>query len=62
MTYRGRTLVVELHPRHLTLREKGRRQALTVGWDAIYHLAWKILARTQADEKAAQKKGRGKRP
>ena len=55
---RGRALIVELHPGFLTVREKGRRQAASVDYRAVYDLAYKLLARQAAAEKAASKRGK----
>ena len=53
--YRGRPLLVELHPAHLTLREKGRRFRLDVDYRAILDLGFKMLHRAaQAEKKAAK--------
>ena len=48
-TYRGRPLVVELHPGYLTLREKGKRSTVDVPYDAIHALGWRLAARAQAE-------------
>lgn len=56
--YRNRALVVELHPHHLTLREKGRRFSLDVDYRAILDLAYKQLARAAAADKAAARKSK----
>ena len=52
--YRGRTLVVELHPAFVSLKEKGKRTRVTVSYPAIYELAWKLLARAEAAEKKSK--------
>jgi hypothetical protein len=54
--YRGRTLVVELHPAFVSLKEKGKRTRVTVSYPAIYELAWKLLARAEAAEKKGKKR------
>lgn len=41
----GTPLVVELHPRHLTLRVKGERSFVAVPYDAIRDLGRKLEAR-----------------
>jgi hypothetical protein len=52
--YRGRALVVELHPGFLTLKEKGKRYRVSVGYDAILSLGFKLLARAEAAEKKSK--------
>ncbi len=54
--YRNRALIVELHPAHLTLREKGKRFRLDVDYRAILDLAYKQLARAAAAEKQQARK------
>lgn len=54
--YRGRPLIVELHPGYMTIREKGRRRSVLLDYRAAFDLACKILAR----ERLAEKKGKGK--
>lgn len=57
--YRGRPLVIELHPRHVAVRQKGKRTDVVLGYDAIYEAAYKLLWRAQqAAKKAARKEGR----
>ena len=51
--YSDRTLLVELHPSFISLREKGRRRAIV----ACLDLGFKLLARAEREERAA-KKGR----
>jgi hypothetical protein len=41
----GTPLVVELHPRHLTVRVKGERKFVVVDYDAIWSLGQKLQAR-----------------
>jgi hypothetical protein len=55
--YRGRPLIVRLHPRFVEIRPKGKRTSVSVGYEAIYEFGWKVLARQQAAEKK-QRKGR----
>lgn len=56
LAYRGRALVATLMPKHLELREKGRRDTLMVDYAAIYELALKLRWRKiQAEKKAARK-------
>jgi hypothetical protein len=40
--YKGRPIVVELHPRHMTVRQKGKHDSISIGYQAIYETAWKI--------------------
>lgn len=54
--YRGRPLIVELHPGYLNMREKGRRFALAVDYRAVIDLAYKIKARADAAERKALRK------
>lgn len=54
--YRGRPLIVELHPGYLTLREKGRREAVAVDYRAILDLGYKIKARADRQEKLERRK------
>jgi hypothetical protein len=42
---RGVPLIVELHPRHLTLRVKGEHSFVAVPYDAIRYLGQKLAAR-----------------
>ena len=44
-TYRGRPLIVELHPGYALIREKGKRHSVSVGYAAILELGYKLLAR-----------------
>jgi len=55
---RSRPLLVELHPRHIELRQKGTRRRFSVSYDAIYDLAVKVIVRAQLAEK--KKEGRRK--
>lgn len=54
--YRQRSLVVRLHPRHIEIREKGRRDSITVDYQTLYEFSLKkrFLAQ-QAENKAAKK-------
>ena len=54
--YRGRPLVIELHGAYLTVRPKGKRHSVTVSYGAVLDLGYRILARAEAQEKAAAKK------
>jgi len=60
--YRGRALMLAIHGRHLELREKGRRDTLSVDYATIYDFCWKLRwRREQAEKQAARKVKRGKR-
>ena len=59
--YRGRALVVSLHPSYLRIREKGRRMAIDVDYRSILDLGFKQLARAAAAEKASAKAAKRKR-
>lgn len=39
--YRGRPLVVTLHPTFVTIRQKGRRHSMNLDYQAIYDCAAK---------------------
>ncbi len=55
--YRGAPLVIELRPRTLTLREKGRRQgAYTLKYEDIYELALKLQWREEQQRRARARK------
>jgi hypothetical protein len=43
--------VVELHPGYLVMKEKGRRDAVSVDYETIYELGWKIKHREEQAEK-----------
>lgn len=57
--YRRRALVIELGPRTITIREKGRRSGVSVSYDAVYDLGRKLEWKKLQAEKA-KKKGKGK--
>jgi len=59
-TYRGRPLVIELHPGYLTLRQKGKRSQVKVDYAACLELGYKILDRAARAEKLKQKLERKK--
>jgi hypothetical protein len=42
---RGRPLMIELHAGYFTLREKGRRQVVSIDYAAALDLGYKLLAR-----------------
>lgn len=49
--YRGRPLMIMLHPQLMELREKGKHTRVTVPIAAIWDLGWKLKARQEAAEK-----------
>jgi len=54
--YRRRALVVRLRPRHLEIREKGRRDALLVDYAVLCDFAQKLRwKQRQREKRAAQK-------
>ena len=55
---KGRPLIIELHQGYATLRQKGKRTTVSVGYAAVLDLGWKLLAREQANLKAAEKKAK----
>ena len=57
--YHRRPLIATLTPRYLELREKGRRDTLTVDYAAVYELALKLRWRREQADKRAAKKGKG---
>jgi hypothetical protein len=56
--YRGRALVIELHPGYCSVRLKGTKQAVSVDYRTVLETGYKILARQAASEKAARRKGK----
>ena len=50
-SYRGKPLVVELHPGYLMIHEKGAHQGYMLDYAAAYEVAQKIRAR---DERNSQ--------
>jgi hypothetical protein len=59
--YRGRPLIIELHPGYLEIREKGRRNRVTLDYRTALEVGYKILWRQQqADKKAAKAVKRGR--
>lgn len=54
--YRRRALLVEVTAYSAVIREKGRRDAVTVPWDVVYEVGMKLLAR----EAKAVKRGAAK--
>lgn len=51
--YRRRPLMIELNPRYLAIREKGRRDRVLIDYDAIYEMA---LKRRWQQEQAAKRR------
>jgi hypothetical protein len=49
--YRRNPLVVTLEPRHLAIREKGRRDTLVVDYATIYEFCLKLRFRREQAEK-----------
>jgi hypothetical protein len=49
--YRGRALVIELRPNHLTIGEKRKKYRVTIDYATVYETAMKMLARAEAAEK-----------
>jgi len=60
--YRGRPLIVELHPGYIVLREKGTRRAVTVDYKTALEVGYKILARQQQAEQGKARAARRKGP
>lgn len=54
--YRGRQLVVTLHPTYLAIRQAGRRSGYMLDYAAVFECAAKLRAREIRAEK-----GRGKK-
>jgi len=56
-TYRGRAVIIELHPRHAILRLKGSRERVEIDYLTVLETAWKrrYLA-SQAEKWAARKR------
>jgi hypothetical protein len=53
--YRGRALIVTLHPRHLEMREARRHQSVTADLITLYEFLWKLRwMKTQAEKRAAK--------
>lgn len=55
ITYRGRPLIVELHPGYLILRQKGTRRAVSIDYSAVLDLGYKLMARAERAEKLKAK-------
>ena len=59
--YRSRPLVVRLRPRTIEIREKGRRDVLSVDYSVLYEFALKLRwRRSQAEKREGRLSGRGK--
>lgn len=54
--YRGRPLMVTAYPRHIELREKGRRDTLAVDYATIYEFALKLRWKQAQTEKRGNRK------
>ena len=57
-SYRGRALIVELHGAFMVIRRKGTRQNVMLDYPTALEVGYKILARQQESERAAEKKAR----
>lgn len=58
--YRGRALQVRLYGRRLELKEKGRRDVLSVDYATIYEFALKLRWRKEQAERKLDRQGKGK--
>ena len=47
--YRGKPLVVSIHPRMLAIRPKGTREWFAVDYEALFDLARKLDARRRGE-------------
>jgi hypothetical protein len=54
--YRGRPLVVELHPGYISVREKGKRTAYALDYGRIFDRAVKLAVEAARAEKRAAKR------
>ena len=54
--YRGRPLIIELHPGYMNIREKGTRRSVTVDYRTALEVGYKLLARQKQAEKVQEKK------
>ena len=54
--YRGRPLIVEIYPGFIVLREKKTRRAVTVTYETVLELGYKLLARQKQAEKVQEKR------
>ena len=55
--YRGRPLVITLHPTYLAVRIKGKRSGFVLDYQAVYECAAKLAARERLAEKRRVKRG-----
>jgi hypothetical protein len=46
-----RQWIVEIHPRHIEFREKGRRTRYTVPWESVWRRAMEIAAARIREER-----------
>ena len=53
----GRPIIIELHPSHLVLRLKGRRDSHFVAYDALLWRVMKVSAERIVSERLAKRKG-----
>ena len=60
INYRGKPIIVELHPGYMLLRQKKRRASIAVDYVAIMDLGYKLLHRKQVAEREAARKERRK--
>jgi len=54
--YKGKPLVVELHPGFIVMGEKRKKHRVTIDYATVYETAWKIMARAEAAQRKTQKK------
>jgi len=54
--YRGRPLIIELHPGYMSIREKGTRRSVVVDYRTALEVGYKLLARQRLAEKLKEKK------
>lgn len=52
ITMQGRALIVEMRPRTLVLRLKGRHYQYEIGWETIWNRAAEIEVRRRSAERA----------
>ena len=57
--FQGRALIIELHPTHVVLRQKGKRFRYTATYDQLWKLGAMNAAEERRREKAAAKKAKG---
>jgi len=56
----GRALIVEMRPRTVVLRLKGRRYHYELGWESVWNRAAEIGARRQMDERRRKREEKRK--